>query len=206
MGTKKSSHKSSVLLTGRDLKILQKLNAAGWLTTRQIRDYFFPSKSANAVSKRLRKLIEGNYLAMARTSSTKPGLYRLAGQGKLTLLEHTQRGEEVVSIPTHLPRKLKHFTAINDLRFYFEQTIGRAAQLLYFFSERELGRYYEHPQSIRDSTIALLRGYRLIPDALAKLRFVNDGETREVTLAIEYDAGTEHTAFFGRTKRSEERR
>jgi Replication-relaxation len=201
VSTKKRSHKPSVELTDRDLRILEKLSVAAWLTTRQIRDYFFPAKSANAVSKRLRKLVEEKYLALARTGSTEPGLYRLAAQGKLALLEHTQCGEDEVSIPTHLPRKLKHFTAINDLRLYFEtNTAGTGAQLLYFFSERELGRYYEHPQSISDSSIALLSGYKLIPDALAKIRINREGKTRDLTVAIEYDAGTEHATFFGRTK------
>ena len=197
----KNSHKTSVALTERDLRVFQKLSAAGWLTTRQIRGYFFPGKSTNAVSKRLRKLTEGKYLALARTSSTESGLYRLAGQGKLALIEHTQCGEDEVSIPTQLPRKLRHFIAINDLRLYFEtNTAGTGAHLLCFFSERELGRYYEHPQSIRDSTIALLKSYKLIPDALAKIRLTHEAKTREVTLAIEYDAGTEHAGFFGRTK------
>jgi DNA-binding Lrp family transcriptional regulator len=200
MSTKKCSHKPSVALTDRDRRLLEKLNAAGWLTTRQIRDYFFPGKSANAVSKRLRKLAGDNYLAMARTSSTEPSLYRLAGQGKQELLGHAEYGEEV-SIPNHLPRKLRHFIAVNDLRLYYEKnTAGTSAQLLYFFSERELGRYFEHPQSISDSTIALLRGYKLIPDALIKIRINRESDTWELTLAIEYDAGTEHAAFFGRTK------
>jgi hypothetical protein len=177
------------------------LASAGWLTTRQIRDYFFPRKSTNAVSKRLRKLIEGNYLAMVRTSSTEQGLYRLAGQGKLALLEQTECSEKEVSIPIHLPRKFKHFTAINDLRYYFEQTIESAGiHLLYFFSERELGHYYAHPHLISDSIIVLLKGYKIIPDALAKIRTNHEGNTRELSLAIEYDAGTEHAAFFGRTK------
>lgn len=200
MSTKKGIHKPSVALTDRDLKLLEKLNAAGWLTTRQVRDYFFPGKSANAVSKRLRKLTEGDYLAMVRTSSTEPGLYRLAGQGKQALLEHTEDGEEV-SIPNHLPRKLRHFIAINDLRLYFEKKIeGEDVQLLYFFGERELGRYYARSHSISDSYISLLGSYKIIPDALAKLRIKCEGGTRELTVAIEYDAGTEQAAFFGRTK------
>jgi hypothetical protein len=192
----------SVALTDRDHKLLEKLNAAGWLTTRQIRDYFFPGKSANAVSKRLRKLIEGNYLAMARTGSTEPGLYRIASEGKRVLLEVSQCNEKEVSIPTHLPRKLRHFTAINDLRLYFERGVGGGSgtQLLYFFSERELGRFYERPHPISESAIALLKSYRIIPDALAKVRLSSGDETSELTLAIEYDAGTEHAAFFGRTK------
>jgi len=201
VSNRKRNQNASVTLTVRDLSILQKLNAAGWLTTPQIRNYFFPDKSTNAVCKRLRKLVAGNYLAMARTSSTESGLYRLAGQGKLALLERSESSEEEISIPTQLPRKLKHFMSVNDLRFHFEQRIeGAGVQLLYFFSERELCRYYQNPRSISDSLVALLKHYKIIPDALAKVGVLQEGDTRELSFALEYDAGTEHVTFFGRTK------
>ncbi|HEV2707847.1 MAG TPA: replication-relaxation family protein [Pyrinomonadaceae bacterium] len=195
------SNEEAVLLTERDVRIIQKLHAAGWLTTQQIRDYFFPDKSTNAVCKRLRKLVTGGYIAIARTSSTESGLYRVAGKGKITLIEHTLCTEEDISIPTQLPRKLKHFVAVNDLRLYFEEHLcGAEVTLLYFFSERELARYYEHPELLSESTIVYLKRYKIIPDALAKVRITSQGAVRELTLAIEYDAGTEQASFFGRTK------
>ena len=71
-----------VELTAREPHLFHKLNAAGWLTTGQIRDYFFPGRSLNAVSKRLRKLVAAKYLSDAQVSSTATKFYRLAGRGK----------------------------------------------------------------------------------------------------------------------------
>jgi hypothetical protein len=185
----------------RDVRMFQKLNAAGWLTTRQIQEYFFPGRSANAVSKRLRKLVDGKYVAIARLSSTEPALYRLAGQGKLALIEHSQLGDRDITIPNQLPRKLKHFTAINDLRFYFEHLSGNLnVELVFFFSERELSAYYPKARTSADIILPLLATYKILPDAIARIRIASDGAIRELDLAIEYDSGTEHAAFFGRTK------
>ena len=75
-----------VEITERDLELLQTLNVAGWLSTRQIRDRFFPGKTTHATCKRLRKLVSGKYIGMARQNSTECALYRLAGQGRLLLL------------------------------------------------------------------------------------------------------------------------
>lgn len=197
----RKKNEETVTITERDVKIIQKIHAAGWLTTQQIRDYFFPGRSTNAVCKRLRKLAQSGHIAIARAGSTELGLYRLAGQGKRVLIEHTLCAETDISIPTQIPRKLKHFIAVNDLRFRFEQLSETSGmELHFFFSERELGRYYEHPHLLSDSTIALLRRYKIIPDALAKVSICCEGEQRELILALEYDAGTENTTFFGRTK------
>ena len=190
-----------VEITGRDLQLFQTLNAAGWLHTRQIRDRFFPGKSTNAVCKRLRKLVSGNYLGMTRQNSTECAWYRLAGQGRLALIERDRLAADAITIPSQLPRKLKHFAAINDLRFAFERLDGEnGASLQFFCSERELGLI---PQLFgKASTLVskLFKAYRLIPDALARIRITDNEDTRDVDVAIEYDAGTEHASFFGRTK------
>ena len=201
MSTTKTNSPLLVEITERDVRLFQKLNAAGWLTTQQIQNYFFPGKSANAVSKRLRKLVAGKYVAIVRLSSTEPALYRLAGQGKLALIEHSELDEKDITIPNQLPRKIGHFTAINDLRFCFEQLSGNPnVELLFFFSERELYSYYQHTQISSDVVIPLLRAYKIVPDAIARIRIATEGAVRELDLAIEYDSGTEHAAFFGRTK------
>jgi hypothetical protein len=197
----KTNNVSLVEITGRDVRLFQKLNAAGWLTTRQIQEYFFPGKSANAVSKRLRKLVAGKYVAIARLSSTESALYRLAGQGKLAIIEHSQLDEKDITIPNQLPRKLKHFTAINDLRFYFEQLSGSSnVELVFFFSERELSAYYRKARTSSDIILPLLAIYKIVPDAIARIRITSERSVHELDLAIEYDSGTEHAIFFGRTK------
>src|SRR5205085_1253416 len=192
---------TSVHLTARDLRLFKKLSAAGWLTSTQIRNHFFPQKSTNAVCKRLRKLAEERYIALARTSSTEAGLYRLAGRGKLALIEHAQGDAADIAIPTQLPRTVKHFVAVNNLRFHFEKlTDPNGSRLLFFLSERELCRSYQDFKSLLHPTLALFKMYRIIPDAIARVRIVQGGRMQEMDLAVEYDAGTEHANFFGRTK------
>lgn len=196
-----TTNHSSVQITPRDLQLLRKLNAAGWLTTRQIQRRFFPGVSANAVCKRLRKLIDGKYIGMARHNSTECALYRLAGQGKLALVEHFNLDAEEINMPTQVPRKLEHFTKINDLRFSFEQLQGGpGASLLFFFSERELSLYRQRPGKASDPMLRLLEAYNIIPDALARIRIADQEVTRDIDIAVEYDAGTEQAGYFGRTK------
>jgi len=197
----KKSRTTLVEITERDLEMLEALSAAGWLDTRQIRDRFFPGKTTRAVCKRLKKLVSGKYVGQARQNSTECALYRLAGQGKLLLLEHAELEPEEITIPTQVPRKLDHFKAINDLRFAFEQLNGeQGARLVFFFSERELAPYRHDPAKARDIILRLLPSYGLIPDALARIRIAECGDARDLDVAIEYDAGTEHASFFGRTK------
>ena len=190
-----------IRFTDRDLKILQKLNAAGWLTSKQIRDYFFPDKSTNAVCKRLRKLIAHRFIGIARLSSTESALYRLAGNGRLTLLDRTAGTDQNITIPSQVPRKIRHFTAINDLRYYFEKNIQNPpATLLFFLSETELGRYCQTRRPREDPFVMWLRDFRIIPDAVARISAMRDGQGRILNLYLEYDEGTEHASFFGRTK------
>jgi Replication-relaxation len=201
MSEHRTRYRPPLDLTDRDLNILKKLAAAGWLSSRQIRDYFFPGRSMNAVCKRLRKLVAAGYLATARTSSTGPGLYRLAKYGKLHLIEQAELSAEEVSIPTRLPQRIEHFMAVNDLRLYFERMVeGAEAEILYFFGEREFAGLCQKQQSGCGTVLNLLKRYRIIPDAVARIRIMQGCIAREVDLFIEYDAGTENAAFFGRTK------
>jgi hypothetical protein len=187
--------------TERDLELMRAFNAAGWLNTRQIRDRFFPGKTTHAVCKRLRKLVAGKYVGMARQNSTESALYRLAGQGKLLLIDHANLEAEEITIPTQVPRKLGHFMAINDLRFAFEHLKGeRGAHLVFFFSERELASYRYDSAKASDVILRLLSSYRLIPDAIARISVAGQAGVCDMDAAIEFDAGTEHASFFGRTK------
>src|SRR5205085_12288715 len=117
------------------------------------------------------------------------------------LLEYAGLEPEEIKIPTQVPRKLDHFRAINDLRFAFEHLNGeRGAKLVFFFSERELALYRNSPAKASDSILRLLQSYRIIPDALARIRIADQAGSRDMDAAIEFDAGTEHASFFGRTK------
>ncbi|MFL6214540.1 MAG: replication-relaxation family protein [Blastocatellia bacterium] len=201
MSITKTRRTTAVEITERDLELLKALSAAGWLDTRQIRDRFFAGKTTHATCKRLRKLVAGKYVGTARQNSTECALYRLAGQGKLLLLEHTELEPEEIAIPTQVPRKLGHFRAINDLRFAFEELNGeRGAKLVFFFSERELALYHHDRAKARVPILRLLQSYRIIPDALARIKIADQEGTRDMDVAIEFDAGTEHASFFGRTK------
>lgn len=189
----KISRISDVSITERDLLLLQTLLAAGWLSTGQIRDQFFPGKSTNAVCKRLRKLIAGKYIGQVRYNSTDYALYRLASQGKLALSEYLGLEPEAITVPTQLPRKLKHFMAINDLRFSFAQLKGeRGVQLVFFFSEHEL-YLYRHDRANSSSVITrLLKAHRIIPDALARIRLsdpkcIRDLDGRHAKMPIHVD-------------------
>jgi hypothetical protein len=125
----------------------------------------------------------------------------LAGRGKLALIEHFNLDAEEINIQTQVPRKLEHFTKINDLRFSLEQLQGGlGASLLFFFSERELSLYRQHPGKASNAILRLLKAYSIIPDALARIRVAEQEVTRDVDLAVEYDAGTEQAGYFGRTK------
>jgi hypothetical protein len=198
---RRTNNASSVVLTHRDIQLFSKLNAAGWLTTHQIGTRFFPGKSINAVSKRLRKLVSVNYLGIARHNSTECALYRLAGQGKLALIEHLDWETEEIHIPTQIPRKLKHFNTVNDLRFRFEQLQGElGANLNYFFSEREFGLYRQHIGKAPNLILQLFKSCGIIPDAFARIRISNNGMELDLDTALEFDGGTEHANFFGRTK------
>ena len=191
----------SLCLTQRDLELLLKLNAAGWLSTGQIRDWFFPDRSTNAVCKRLRRLAASKYVSMVRMSSTEQALYRLASRGKRALIEHLSCEETDISTPTQLPRKIDHFIAINDLRLCFDRMRkDRSVDLSFFFSEREIASNAKRLRPGVDVLLSLFGRYRIVPDAVAGLRIIQDGMKRTLNLALEYDAGTEHLAFFGRTK------
>src|SRR5205085_1516904 len=94
-----------------------------------------------------------------------------------------------------------HFIKINDLRLSFEQLQrGSGASLLFFFSERELSLYRQHPGKASDAILRLLEAYNIIPDTLARIRIAEQEVSRDIDLAVEYDAGTEQAGYFGRTK------
>lgn len=174
-------------ITERDRKLFLKLNQASWLSTSQLLKCFFQDKSANAVNKRMRKLVNAGYLFCSRNSSMEEYLYRLKTKAKQYLLDHTSMKEGNIVIPKRLPQNLQHFLGINDIRLYFEKSIEKAqGEILLFASDRDLKSIY--PQA------------PLIPDALVRFRYCSNGENQIYNFTIEYDNETENPQYFGSTK------
>jgi hypothetical protein len=135
-------------------------------------------------------------LADAQVSSTETKFYRLAGRGRRFLEEHTDP-TGVISIPLQLPRALRHFTAVNDLRLAFETGLLQLPVALdYFHTEREYFLVGRRSDYLPQVLLRLLGGSRLTPDAIVGLKV--SGSVYD--LAIEYDSGTELSYFFGRAK------
>jgi len=174
-------------LTDRDIQILLKVHECGWLSTSQIKRYFFDHATPRAVNKRLQVLTEGKYLYNERISLTNEYFFRLGSQGKQALADQAELDVENIHIPRQLPIQLKHFSTINDLRWHFEQSLERLNGTLdFFFTDRELK--------------GLLGDSKIIPDALLDFKLNQADQMRQFIVALEYDAGTENPQYFGRDK------
>ena len=170
-------------LTDRDLEIFQKLSLTKWLSTTQILNWFFPGKSKNAVNKRLRKLVKAHYLYCTRRSSTEDYYFRLTSKGINMLKELADFSLEEMSIPKRLPQNLEHFSAINDLRYYFEKGTEKIKGKIFFFIPED---------DLKKLNLSL----PVIPDALVRIKVFD----RYLSLALEYDGGTENPGFFAKNK------
>jgi hypothetical protein len=157
----------TVAITPRDRALLGLLARARWLSTAQIQRRFFPGKSANAVNKRMRRLMQAGLLAGVRPQRTVEQWYRLA------------RGAAVVLaidlvLPRRLPAQLAHLSHINDVRSWFDVQAERGAlPRLTVVAEWE----FKQPDS----------RWTVIPDALVVL----DTAAGHLAMAIEVDSGTE---------------
>lgn len=156
--------RTRTILTERDRAILRLLGRARWLSTEQIQRSFFLTASSNAVSKRLRKLVETGYLHGVRRGRTELNYYRATSSG-LQMASYT----EPFRVP-HFPTQIEHFRSINDVRLWFQLN-----------SEAESVRAEWEYRSFHTSGT-------LIPDALVTFR--KSGETNH--LAIEVDGATEN--------------
>jgi hypothetical protein len=174
-------------LTDRDIQILKKVNECLWLSTSQIKRCFFADTTTRAVSKRLRLLVDAKWLSCERASSTDEYFYKLGSQGRDVLTEKVGIDSEGIRIARQLPTQLKHFSTINDLRWYFELAIQKESGALeFFFVDRELK--------------SLLADSAIIPDVLVSFTIGESGQMKKYIVAVEYDAGTENPQYFGRDK------
>jgi hypothetical protein len=164
----------------RDREIMKLLLRARWLSTQQIRDRFFPGRTANAVNKRLAKLTTAGLLRVVRPHMTSQCWYRPSAAGAALLAQDASNGG--TSVRYGFPRQLDHFARINDLRLWFE--LQEALNLRGFLAEWEYKQVGVRPT--------------VVPDALAFLE--QDG--RHGVLAIEVDCGTENADVLVRKMRA----
>ncbi len=154
-----------VKLTTRDKRILGKCADAQWLTTSQIHALFFKDKTLDAVRKRLRKLVEAQYLKAVQTRYFIDSFHTLDDAG-LSVVRLTRPG---IQIHRTVPEHLEHLTAINDVRVSVESS---DINVRFFYAHWELS--------------ALGWKYPVIPDAAFSV--VTD---RTATCMVEIDRGTE---------------
>jgi hypothetical protein len=158
-------------LTPRCMELLRLLQSARWLTTSQIRRRFFPSASADAVRKRLRKLTAAGFVYAVQQNRMAESLFTLGKSGK-RFLENS--GADAVVLERRPPTQLEHFLGVNEIRIAAEL----AGEPSYFFAYFELpGVGWKHS---------------IIPDAIFTMR--------TETFAVEFDRGLEGVQYFVRTK------
>lgn len=173
-------------LTGRDIQMLLKVNECQWLSTSQIKRYFFALTTNRAVNKRMKVLVDEGYLCCGRTSSTEDYFFRISQKAKSLLVEHGLDADSI-HVPHRLPVQLKHFAAINDLRWHAEQSIRKHQGVLeFFFADRELK--------------GVLGASPVIPDALLGFKLNREHLVQQHVVALEYDAAAENPQYFGRDK------
>lgn len=159
-------------LTERDLRLLTKCASARWLTTSQIRRYFFGGSSADAVRKRLRKLSEAGYLHAYQPHHMVETMHTVGPKGKHVF---EGRGLEVV-LTQKPPKHREHLIGVNDIRVVVEQS---GLRVVYFFAAWELGKVgWASP---------------VIPDAVFAIE-----DVRRLTCLVEYDRGTETPEQFSK--------
>lgn len=167
----------TVRLTERDIQILSKCAVARWLTTRQVRSYFFPAVTPRAAQKRLRKLTRSRYLRAWRTHPMAECIYTVGSRGKMAL---EARGKAVGTLERRPPAQVEHLVGINDIRTAVERG---GLPVRYFYAAWELPQFaWTGP---------------LIPDAV----FCVDLGQRPTFMA-EYDRATERWRSFSAKLRS----
>jgi hypothetical protein len=154
-----------VMLTARDKRILGKCADAQWLTTSQIHSLFFKDKTLDAVRKRLRKLVEANYLKAIQTRYFLDSFYSLNDAG-INLVRQTRPD---VHKHGKVPEHLEHLAAINDVRVALESS---GTRIRFFYAHWELS--------------ALGWMYPVIPDAAFSV-----SSEKISTCIVEIDRGTE---------------
>ena len=168
-------------LTMRDRKLLAKLAAARWLSTRQVRALLFSNVTLGMARRRLRLLGEARYVFSWQHNSMAEALHTLDAKGKEFLKE---RGWGFpVKLERAPPKNLEHFMGINDIRVAVERSAeSDGITIGFFYACWELQQ----------------RGwaYGVIPDAACHV----ERGASSLTLLVEYDRGQESPEYVSRTK------
>src|SRR5439155_5120408 len=168
-------------LSVRDRKLLAKLAAARWLSTRQVAALLFSNVSLEMARRRLRLLCENRYVFSYQHNQMAEALHRLDAKGREFLKE---RGwEYAVKLERMPPKNLEHFLGINDIRVAVERSARSDGMTIGFFYA-----CWELQQ----------RGwaYALIPDAACHI----ERQGSSATVLFEYDRGQESPEYVARTK------
>ena len=168
-------------LTVRDRKLLLKLAAARWLSTRQVAALLFSNVTLEMARRRLRLLVEGQYVFSWQHNSMAEALHSLDAKGKEFLKE--KGWEYAVKLERVPPKNLEHFIGINDIRVAVERSARSDGLTIGFFYA-----CWELQQ----------RGwaYTVIPDVACHIE--RGGSS--ATLLFEYDRGQESPEYVARTK------
>ncbi|MCA9731894.1 MAG: replication-relaxation family protein [Deferribacteres bacterium] len=170
-------------LTKRDYEMLWRINQCMWLSTTQLKREFFPDTTDRAIQKRLKVLVGQGFLFAKQRSLTEEQFFRLGSKARQALIDNFGIGHKAVQIPRAFPTQLKHFSTLNDIRWYLERSVAqRKSELSFIYVDKELKR--------------LMKEALIIPDILCSFMLTD----QKFVLAIEYDAGTENPQYFGRDK------
>src|SRR2546427_10842145 len=118
-------------LTPRDRKLLLKLAAARWLSTRQVASLLFSNVTLEMARRRLRLLGESRYVFSWQHNSMAEALHSLDAKGKNFLKEKGWRFPmKLERVP---PKNLDHFVGINDIRVAGERSAQSDGAAIGFF-------------------------------------------------------------------------
>src|SRR5439155_15140840 len=158
-------------LSVRDRKLLAKLAAARWLSTRQVAALLFSNVSLEMARRRLRLLVESRYVFSWQHNSMAEALHSLDVKGREFLKE--KGWEFAIKLERVPPKNLEHFLGINDIRVAVERSARSSDGLT-------IGFFYA-------CWVLQQRGwaYALIPDAACHI----EHQGSSVTVLFEYDRG-----------------
>lgn len=167
-----------VVLTDRDAQILGLIGLCKFASADQVARTFFPS--ADRARRRLRLLFDAGYIALALLSSTSPNLVSLTKSGieAVAARDPGLASRLKLSGPIRLAA-IDHHLGTVDTRLFcvaLGETLVRPL-LRWGGSQSELAREHQ------------LGSVSLEPDGLAE--FGTADETTTITLAVEFDTGTE---------------